>query len=199
MGLRVIAWLPDDARTMITARVCVLRGLLVTMVVSFAASGAFAQDQTGLRALLAAYRCPVVDRLERIYESGDPSVHVDRYLAVTVPEHPHGYVQCMFHDHNTKLLCEASSGFYFAKPGEPRTFRLRPEAIAALGRLGFSTDDSQGNFRVEIEVGAPPDFNLIADYILLGLHGGYGARADSALRFNAPFAPRESSSCKPVS
>ncbi len=45
--------------------------------------------------------------------------------------------------------CEASSGYYYNKEGTPRTFFLPREAIAALGRLGFSTDDSQGNFRYE--------------------------------------------------
>ena len=172
---------------------------VVTILISLSVAVASAQDRTSLRSLLAVFRCPVVDRLERIYESGDPSVQMDRYIAVTVPEHPHGYVQCMFYDHDTKMLCEASSGFYFGQPGAPRTFRLGPDAIAALGRLGFSTDDSQGNFRSEFDVGKSPDFNAIADFILAALHDGYGARADANLRFNAPFAPRESSSCKPVS
>lgn len=158
-----------------------------------------AQTNSSLRLFLAAYRCNIVHRLERIYEHGDPSVQLDRYIAVTVPSHPHGYVQCMFIANRERVLCEASSGFWYDKPGEPRTFRLAPDAIAALARLGFSTDDSEGNYQLILEAGAPPEFNAIADLILQALHDAYGARADSDLRFNAPFAPRPSSSCIPVS
>jgi hypothetical protein len=176
-----------------------VRTFAIMVLVLLSSTAACAEERASLRSLLVVYRCPVVDRLERVYDSGDRSGHKDRYLAVTVPEHPHGYVQCMFYDNATRLLCEASSGFYFDKPGEPRTFRLDAEAIAALGRLGFSTDDSQGNFRARWRVGRSPDFNAIADFILTALHDAYGARAESNLSFNAPFAPRESSSCKPVS
>lgn len=158
-----------------------------------------AEMRASLRSLLAAYRCEVVNRLERIYERGDPAAHRNRFIAVTEPKHPHGYVQCIFHDHRRQALCEASSGFYYDKPGMPRTFRLPAEPLAALERLGFSTDDSAGNFRLELEVAESPNFNAIADLILTALHDGYGARADSALKFNAPFARRPSTSCIPVS
>jgi hypothetical protein len=152
-----------------------------------------------LRALRSAYRCPVVDRLEQIYEAGEKTSDRNRYIAVTVPEHPHGYVQCIFGQRGTKLLCEASSGYYHSKPNEPRTYRLVPEAVAALARLGFSTDDTGGNFRREFDIATEPDFNAIADFILTALHDGYGARAETRLQFNAPFAPRPRSKCIPVS
>jgi hypothetical protein len=163
-------------------------------------SAAFPQEmQTSLRSLLVEYRCQTVDRLERIYEFGDHSSHRDRYIAVTVPEHRHGYVQCMFVERRSQMLCEASSGFYYDKEGEPRTFRHPPEVPAALSRLGFSTDDSQGNYQMMFDVGVRPNFNKIADLILKSLHDGYGARAETRLRFNAPFAKRAPSSCVPVS
>jgi hypothetical protein len=108
-------------------------------------------------------------------------------------------VQCIFHDNNTKLYCEAASGFYYDGPGEPRTFHHPTSAIAALGRLGFSTDDSGGNFNVDLDVSDPPNFNTLADFMLEALHDGYGARADMKLQFNAPFAPRPTSKCIPVS
>ena len=159
-----------------------------------------AQSLDSLRALLVAYRCSVVDRLERIYEAGDHASPIDRFLAVGVPGHPHGYVQCVFFDNRAKLLCEASSGFFLTRPGEPRTFYLPKAAVAALGRLGFDTDDSEGNFKLEIDIGdAEPNYNVIADFILKALHEGYGARADMMLRFNAPFAPRATTKCVPVS
>jgi type III secretion system-like peptide-binding chaperone len=165
----------------------------------FLQTDAFAQAKGTLRLLFAAYRCEVVARLERIYQTGNPAVDRDRFLAVTVTAHPHGYVQCMFYDNRASLICEASSGYYTTKPARPRTYWLPPQSIEALERLGFSTDDSKGNFRHGRDVASPPDFNAIADLILTALHDAYGARADSKLKFNAPFAPGQPTSCVPVS
>lgn len=149
------------------------------------------------RELLIQYRCPVVDRLEQIYQTGDPSDSQDNFLIIDFPDRPQDYVQCVF-DSRTKMLCEASSGFFFAAPNEPRLYRLQAHAIAALGRLGFSTDDSAGNFRIWFDVADPPDFNAIADFMLKALNDGYAARADSTLQFSAPLAPHTSSKCIPV-
>jgi hypothetical protein len=154
---------------------------------------------TTLRELLVQYRCPVVDRLEQVYEAGDPASSRHRFLAVTVPHAAQAYVQCMFHDNNSKLYCEAASGFYYDAPGAPRTFHQPTYVIAALGRLGFSTADSAGNFKIDLDVANPPDFNVLADFMLKALHDGYGARADMTLEFDAPFAPRATSKCTPVS
>lgn len=159
---------------------------------SFSAIGA---PRDSLHDLLSVYRCEVVHRLEQIYATGDPKLDDDRFLAVTVPEHPHGYVQCMFHDERTAIYCEASSGFYY---DEPRTFHQPPETIEALARLGFNMDDSQGNFSVNFSIDTPPDFNAIADFMLRALHDGYRARANTNLQFNAPFAPGVPSTCIPV-
>jgi len=160
---------------------------------------AAAQTSDSLRALLVEYRCPIVDRLDRIYEHASPNDYRDRFLAVTLSGHPHGYVQCLFAENRTWLLCEASSGYYYNRPGVPRTFYLAPDAIASLDRLGFSTDDTAGNFRYQARLGPLPDLNAIADLILTALHDGYGVRAQSRLTFNAPFAPRATSKCIPVS
>lgn len=172
-------------------------GLVVATLLPGLAS---AQEmKSSLRELLIEYRCPVVDRLERIYEHGDHSSHRDRFIAVTVPEHRHGYVQCIFVERRSQVLCEASSGYFYDKKDAPRTFWHPPDVVAALDRLGFSTDDSKGNFRLMREVGERPDFNALADLILKALHDGYGARAETNLRFNAPFAKRATTSCVPVS
>ena len=65
--------------------------------------------------------------------------------------------------------------------------------------MGFDTDNSKGNFKIDLPVADPPDFNAAADFILRALHDGYGARGDMALKFNAPFAPKTPSTCVPVS
>src|SRR3954464_3041471 len=68
---------------------------LAALVLLLSTTIAAAQTRNSLRDFFAAYRCNIVDRLERIYESGDPSDPMDRFIAVTAPVHPHGYVQCM--------------------------------------------------------------------------------------------------------
>jgi hypothetical protein len=151
------------------------------------------------RDLLVSYRCEVVKRLERIYRTGDLSSDRDRFIAVTVPSHPHGYGQCIFHDNATGLYCEAASGYWYGKADAPRTFRQPAATVAALERLGFDTDDSQGNFKVDRTLSDPPDFNAAADFILRALHDGYGARGEMTLKFNAPFAPNIPTSCIPIS
>lgn len=175
---------------MIRATVLALAGVMTTAV---AAAGGSFHD------LLFNYRCEVVIRLEQIHASGDPAQDRDRFIAITVPGHAHGYVQCIFHDSQTGLYCEAASGYWFDQEGGPRTFRQPPEAIAALARLGFDTDDSQGNFSIDLPLAPRPDFNALADFMLRALHDGYGARGEMQLQFNAPFAPRTPSSCVPVS
>lgn len=173
-----------------------LRGARVFLLLVVSAGPAAADS---FHDLLVNYRCEVVNRLEQIYRTGDPSKDRDRFIAITVLPHPHGYVQCIFHDNQTALYCEAASGWWFDKEGEPRTFHQPAAAVAALARMGFDTDDSQGNFKIDLPIAEPPDFNAAADFILRALHDGYGARADTRLQFNAPFAPKTPSTCIPVS
>jgi hypothetical protein len=147
---------------------------------------------------LVQYRCPIIDRLQQIYRAFDSSNPQNWFLIVYFAANSHNYVQCVF-DTRTRMLCEAASGFYDDVASKPRTRWLPADAVAALGRLGFSTDDSAGNFQIWFDVAAPPDFNRIADFILKALHDGYGARADMKLQFNAPLAPHATLKCVPVS
>lgn len=159
---------------------------------------AFARMPQSLHAFLAAYRCEVVNRLERIYVTGDTAKSRNRFLAVSLAKHPESYVQCIFFDNQTQVNCEASSGYYRTKAGAPRLFWLPRASIAALARIGFSTDDSAGNFVREFSIGARPDLNALADFMLEALHDAYGARAESGLKFSAPFAQRPTTACVPV-
>ena len=47
------------------------------------------------------YRCPLADRLERLYDAGDPAQDRDRFIVVALPAPKRGYVQCRFHDRET--------------------------------------------------------------------------------------------------
>ena len=165
-----------------------------------ASAVAMAQDVNSYQQLLGRYLCPVVDRLERIHAMGDPALHSDEYLIVAIDGRDETYVQCLFYlaDGLEKIMCEAASGFYLTKPGQPRTVHLPADAIAALARLGFSTDDSKGNFRIDVDAD-PPDFRAIGELILKALHDAYGARAESKLLLVAPYAPKGTPKCVPVS
>lgn len=170
--------------------------LIATLLVSSAAG---AEDAAAtLRDLLAQYHCPVVDRLEQIYKAAPSSHPQNWFLIVYFAARPNDYVQCVF-DPLTHMFCEAASGFYDKVASEPRTRRLPASAIAALGRLGFSTDDSAGNFQASFDVAEPPDINAIADLILKALHDAFDARAGVTLLFEAPLAPKPTRKCVPVS
>lgn len=175
------------------ARMFVLGAALLT-------PGAVCADEAAetFRALLVQYRCPVVDRLEQIYQAAGTADPQDPFLIIELAARPQDYVQCVF-DSATRMLCEASSGFFLNPPDVQRTYRLPPDAIAALGHLGFSTDDSAGNFRIWFDISQPTNFNRIADFMLKALHDGYGARAETDLHFSAPLASHTSSQCIPVS
>ena len=161
-------------------------------------AAALSQGGSSFEQLLNQYRCPIVDRLERIYAKGNPEKFEDGYLIVDIPGRSENYVQCIFYK-TDKIICEAASGFYLNAPNEPGTMYLSADAIAALGRLGFSTGDSEGNFRIDLDVPSPPKHNAIAELMLRALHDAYGARAETKLDFHAPYAPHASPKCVPVS
>jgi hypothetical protein len=141
----------------------------------------------------------VLRRLELIYAAGDPRSDLDRYLVITLSANEDAYVQCRFRVNRSRVNCEGSSGFWSAKKGEPRRFRLPPRAVAALARLGLDTDDSAGNFSIDRVIDGPADFHPLADLVLRALHDGYGARSTMKLQFKAPFAPNTPAACIPVS
>ena len=159
---------------------------------------AVAQEADTYHELLLEYRCPVVDRLQQIYAATDSSDPQNWFLIVSFAAQPNDYVQCVF-DPKTRMFCEAASGFYDNVATQPRTRWLSKGAVEALGRLGFSTDDTAGNFQIWFDVPDPRDFNRIAEFILKALHDGFGARANDALEFNAPLAPHPTAKCNPVS
>ncbi len=191
MGVAGCSWLRARIRPVLAPALAIAAGL-------FTPSLAAAQDAGTYHDLLVQYRCPVVDRLQQIYAAADSSHPQNWFLIIEFAARPHDYVQCVF-DTKTRMLCEAASGFYDNVESEPRSRWLPANAIAALGRLGFSTDDSAGNFEIWFDVADPPDFVAIADFMLKALHDGYDARAGVTLEFNAPLAPRASSKCIPLS
>jgi hypothetical protein len=85
--------------------------MLLTFATAMNVVTAAAQEPTPLERFLDQYRCPVIDRLERIYAAGDPDKHRDEYLIIDIPTRSETYVQCIFHPPRN-VYCEAASGYF---------------------------------------------------------------------------------------
>lgn len=154
-----------------------------------AAGAACAEQTDDEQNFVDTYRCAVLQRLDFI-DARRHSDEQNRFLVLDLPEKPLGfvqeYVQCAFDTNNTWMLCEAASGWW-AKEG-PRTDFLPKTSVAALAGLGFSTDDSHGNFKRFVDT---PDENgriTVAELLLKALYRAYGARLGNHLTVTVPLA-----------
>lgn len=163
------------------------------------AGAAFAQTQSDLQHFLLTYRCAVVERLKIVQATVAPK---DRYFIFSLKGDSHAYVQCLFLPDEPRVLCEAASGYFLSKPGEPRSsWRVSPAGLAELGKLGFSTEDWDGNHQVMIDLPSKIDFVAIADLILSTIYHGYGARVGTPMKWTAPLVPKNDDSdqrCTPL-
>lgn len=177
-------------------------GLATSIAFALNCGAASAGGDPAEAAFIARYNCLVVETLGIIHATPrrgeDPQ---DRYLILDNPRPRPGYVQCVFEDTDDRLLCEAASGFYSRKPNAPRARYVSPRGLAALERLGFSTDDSRGNFKQERDVAGPQDYSAIADMMLAALYEGYGGGGHQRITLNAPLvdAAKVELRCVPVS
>jgi hypothetical protein len=182
----------------------ILRGSLVRLALGvvvaavMVATADAAERPTGLQAFINTYRCAVIERLQLIHLNR--THETDRFLVLALRRNPEMYVQCLFMDDDRRMLCEAASGFYAQRPGEPRRFRVTPQGLSALALLGFSTDDSGGNHQRLIDLNSTADFPVVADLILAALYHGYGARIGSDMEWKSPLAGVDpvSSPCTPI-
>ena len=158
---------------------------IVFVVVLLAGLPALADS---LADLLAAKRCPLDAQLRAVHDRPSAFKERDRFLVISVKQHPQWYVQCMFAANRTKLYCEASSGYYAERAETPRTTYLSPDSTAALARLGFAIGAAEKNFSYERELTVKPDFDAIATFMLTVLHDGYGVGAETELETIAPFS-----------
>lgn len=174
------------------------RALAMSALGIFAAFAAHAQQTDDEQHFVDMYRCAVLQRLDFI----DAQQHGDeenRFLVLDLPERPLGfaqdYVQCHFEDHNTRLDCEAASGWW-AKVG-PRTDYLPKTSVTALAGLGFSTDDSHGDF-VQVIVAQDENGRMAAAEMLLkALYRAYGARLGNRLTVTSPVTHENDALLKP--
>jgi len=173
-----------------------LAGLMLALVLTPLSLASPLDDRD---TFVAGYRCDVAQRLAQIKAHAEGP---DRFLVLELPSRLNHYVQCIFIDHDHSMLCEASSGFYAQKPGQPRRMRLSRPALEALRQLGFSTADGEGNFQRTIGAEGRDDLAAIAELMLAALYEGYGARPGMQIRVVAPFAKQgnlQTAMCAPVS
>jgi hypothetical protein len=171
----------------------------VAIIVSDVGSAAAKDD--GLSDFVETYQCSLAGLIEKIEAYHDKTDEQDRFIILSLPGPIASYVQCAFDHHDREGLCEASSGFW-NNPWEKPHFDSAQ--LAALARLGFSTDGSHANFRQQMHFppGGPEPYAL-ANLMLSALYEGYGARKEMPVDVVAPFALRHGflrrQSCVPIS
>ena len=172
-----------------------LRGVatkLICVALLLAATGSAAAETSDLQLFLLTYRCAVVERLKVVHATVAPK---DRFFIFSLKSDHQAYVQCLFLSDAPRVLCEAASGYFLSKPGEPRSsWRVPPAGLAELGKLGFSTADLDGNHQRMIDLGAEVDFVAVADLILSAIYHGYGARVGTPMVWKAPLVPKDDDS-----
>ncbi|GJD55980.1 hypothetical protein MTDSW087_01109 [Methylobacterium dankookense] len=135
--------------------------------------------------------CAVRTRLTRIHQRGPHDTSRNRFLVVAIRGDPQSYVQCIFTDEDRTMLCEASSGVYRDRDDAGIRRHLRPDAVSALHRLGFSQPDPKRNFQRTVDLGMPPDLDIPARLILTALYDAYDGAGAQALDMHAPMAGGE--------
>ncbi|MCJ2068609.1 hypothetical protein MKK75_07315 [Methylobacterium sp. J-030] len=143
---------------------------------------------------IARHRCAIVERLDAMHRPGAVEDGRNRFIVVALHAEPQRYVQCIFEDPDTRMLCEASSGAY--GPAGDGRLKLDASARAALQALGYVQASPRENFSRSVELGHPPDFAIAADLMLAALHDSYGARPDSVIEIQAPHGGDPVAACR---
>ncbi|MEQ1714530.1 MAG: hypothetical protein ABL907_00875 [Hyphomicrobium sp.] len=159
----------------------------ILLVAGIAAMASTARA-SGLDEMLLRHRCDVMERLDGIRASQDLRNGKDRFIVVSPLIDPGTFSQCIFFDQDRQMICEVASGFYLTKPDQPRVRLVSPAGVEALGRLGFSTDDSKGNFRLEIATPDSKAHTKVADLMISALFVAFGIKSTMPLDFYAPLA-----------
>jgi hypothetical protein len=146
-----------------------------------AAAPAVAVDKPGEARFLARNLCPIGQILNAIrakpWKSKD---ELNRYLILSPKGRPGAYAQCAFFDGGDSVHCEVASPYYVPLNHPPDIAR-RP----AVARLGYSLDDSKGNYVREFKLDdekSPP----LAEFMLRSLYESFLAEPDERVKFDAP-------------
>jgi hypothetical protein len=180
----------------------VVRAVLICAAALLPQGAAAADD---LQSFVATYRCEVLRRIDYIHDAVKVDIQ-NRFVILGMRTSPlnivQTYVQCAYDDDLRHMMCEAASGFY-ADVGA-RTAFLPKDSVAALARLGFSTDDSKGNFAQRVDANGDNGRAAVAELLLKALYLAYGARSGMRLEVTTPLLHEEdvlldSSKCPAIS
>ncbi len=150
--------------------------------------GSVAAADDGVSDFVNTYQCSLAGLIAKIEANPNKSDTQDRFIILSLPRPIAAYVQCAFDTGDREGICEASSG-YWNNPWEKPHFSA--VQLAALARLGFSTDGSHGNFQQHMHFPPTgPDPDALAGLMLRALYEGYGAHKDIPIEVKAPFALR---------
>jgi type III secretion system-like peptide-binding chaperone len=194
-------WIARHGSTRLLGRVAMVGVIAMTLLLRASAAPAAKKDAASpdahqISAFIDKWRCPVAIYLQGIH--GQPQTNKDRYLVLWPKGRPAFYVQCMFHDDDQEVLCEAASGSY-ERAGSFAT----PARLDALAGLGFATDGSRGNWAQEHAFHSGDE---TATLMLETLARVFAASADDTLLWSAPLLSKHRSNrvnagaeCAPVS
>jgi hypothetical protein len=160
--------------------------IAVTVFVSYARPVWAADDS--LSDFVNTYQCSLAGLIAKIVAHPGKPDDQDRFIVLALPGPSASYVQCALDNAGREGLCEASSGWW-NNPSERPHFGAAQ--LAALARLGFSTNGSRGNFQQHMRFPPTgPDPDGLAELMLRALYEGYDARKDMQIEVVAPFALR---------
>jgi hypothetical protein len=158
-----------------------------------------APDARGIAAFVDKWRCPIAAYLQGIHRQ--PQTNDDRYLILWAKGRPASYVQCIFHDDDRQIFCEAASGFY--EHSDRVGSFATPARLDALSGLGFSKDGSKGNWAQDRDFHSADETAIL---MLETLARVFAASPDDGLLWSAPLLSKHRSNrvkvgaaCAPVS
>lgn len=154
-----------------------------------AASGLAAADDEA--AFVARYRTDVAGVLAAIH--ADKTHEENRSALFALHGDAAKYVKCALIGKDTRIVCNASSGYFSAPQGQPRLYKIDHEGRQALKALGYDLDDSQGDFQLFLPLAGDADVSGAADTVLKTLYDVYAVRPPAEIvDVTAPLAVPQS-------
>ena len=158
--------------------------LVATMVACLLFVSAARADATDdrLKRLHELYQCPIFAYLIAIHHA--PLSAKDRYLtaAIADPVDEKYYAQCIFHNRDRVMHCEASSPFYH----EQLKRFFTSDRLTLLKSLGYTTKPSKNNFHLERKVPNIDALSDIAGLYVETLGRVFDMQLDETLSYHAP-------------
>jgi type III secretion system-like peptide-binding chaperone len=197
-------WISRQGSAQLLSKVALV-GIVAMTLLLLASAAPAAKKEAALpnapqiAAYVEKWRCPVAAYLQGIYQL--PPTNDDRYLILWAKRRPALYVQCIFHEDDQQIYCEAPSGFY--RYADRAGSFATPARLDALAGLGFSTDGSKGNWAQDGDFHSADETAML---MLETLARVFAASGEDVLEWGAPLLSKRRSNrvkagiaCAPVS